>query len=202
MEDELLELIQICKLGNRRGQTRLYERFSSMLYAVALRYTNTQVDATDVLQEAWVKIFKHLDSFTEHNSFEGWMRRIVINTAITHYRKNLKHIRHADIDEVYATPADLDAFKESDFTAEELMQAIAELPKGYGMVFQMYIIEGYKHKEIAEMLGIDLNTSKSQLSRARRYLQDVLQRMSLRAQPQFIPETGDAALEHKKKGEQ
>lgn len=202
MEDELLELIRICKLGNRRGHTRLYERFSPMLYAVALRYTNTQVDATDVLQEAWVKIFRNLDSFREHNSFEGWMRRIVINTAITHYRKNLKHVRHADIDEVYATPADLDAFKESDFTAEELMQAIAELPKGYGMVFQMYIIEGYKHKEIAEMLGIDLNTSKSQLSRARRYLQDVLQRMSLRAQPQSISESGTAALDNKRKDEQ
>lgn len=183
MEAELLELIRICKTGNRRGQTRLYERFTPMLYAVALRYTNTQVDATDVLQEAWVKIFRHLDSFTEHNSFEGWMRRIVINTAITHYRRNLKHVHHADIDEVHATPADFDAFKESDFTAEELMQAIAELPTGYGLVFQMYIIEGYKHKEIAEMLGIDLNTSKSQLSRARRYLQEVLERMSRRAQP-------------------
>lgn len=183
MEEELIELIKLCRDGNRRAQTRLYDRFSSMLWSIALRYTNTQADATDVMQEAWVKIFRHLDSFTEHNSFEGWMRRIVINTAITHYRKNLKHVHHADIDEVHATPADLDAFKESEFTSEELMQAIAALPTGYGLVFQMYIIEGYKHKEIAEMLGIDLNTSKSQLSRARRYLQEVLARMSQRSTP-------------------
>ena len=183
MEDELIELIKLCRAGNRRAQTRLYDRFSAMLWSIALRYTNTQADATDVMQEAWVKIFRHLDSFTEHNSFEGWMRRIVINTAITHYRKNLKHVHHADIDEVHATPADFDAFKESEFTSEELMQAIAALPKGYGLVFQMYIIEGYKHKEIAEMLGIDLNTSKSQLSRARRYLQEVLAHMSRRSTP-------------------
>ena len=86
------------------------------------------------------------------------------------------------MDEVHATPADLEAFKDLDFTREELATAIAQLPKGYGMVFNMYVIEGYKHKEIAEQLGIDLNTSKSQLSRARKYLQGILENMSKRAQ--------------------
>ena len=86
------------------------------------------------------------------------------------------------MDEVHATPADLEAFKELDFSREELATAIAQLPKGYGMVFNMYVIEGYKHKEIAEQLGIDLNTSKSQLSRARKYLQSILENMSKRAQ--------------------
>lgn len=183
MVPDLIELIDRCKAQERRAQRDLYARFSPMLYSVALRYTNTRADAEDVLQDAWVKIYKHLNSFSRNHSFEGWIRRIVVNTAITHYRRNLKHAHHADINDVYATPRDLEAFKELDFTREELEKAIAQLPTGYGLVFKMYIIDGYKHKEIAEQLGIDVNTSKSQLSRARSYLQRVLAEMSIVAKP-------------------
>ena len=182
MEAADIHLIESCKLGKPSAQREVYARFSPMMFAVALRYTNGRSDAEDVLQEAWIKVFRHIKSFSEHNSFEGWLRRIVVNTAITHYRRNQKHAFQLDVDEVHATPADLDAFKELDFTKEELATAIAQLPKGYGMVFNMYVIEGYKHKEIAEELGIDLNTSKSQLSRARKYLQAILHNMSQRAQ--------------------
>ena len=182
MEAADIHLIESCKLGKPIAQREVYTRFSPMMFAVALRYTNGRSDAEDVLQEAWIKVFRHIKSFSEHNSFEGWLRRIVVNTAITHYRRNQKHAFQLDVDEVHATPADLDAFKELDFTKEELAKAIAQLPKGYGMVFNMYVIEGYKHKEIAEELGIDLNTSKSQLSRARKYLQGILENMSKRAQ--------------------
>lgn len=184
MVPDLIELIDRCKAQERRAQRDLYARFSPMLYSVALRYTNTRADAEDVLQDAWVKIYKHLNSFSRNHSFEGWIRRIVVNTAITHYRRNLKHAHHADINDVYATPRDLEAFKELDFTREELEKAIAQLPTGYGLVFKMYIIDGFKHKEIAEQLGIDVNTSKSQLSRARSYLQRVLAGMSIVAQPE------------------
>lgn len=184
MAPDLIELIDRCKAQERRAQRDLYARFSPLLYSVALRYTNTRADAEDVLQDAWVKIYKHLSSFSRNHSFEGWIRRIVVNTAITHYRRNLKHAHHADIDEVYATPRDLEAFKELDFTREELEKAIVQLPTGYGLVFKMYVIDGFKHKEIAKQLGIDVNTSKSQLSRARSYLQRVLAGMSIVAQPE------------------
>ncbi|MDE0870706.1 MAG: RNA polymerase sigma factor [Flavobacteriales bacterium] len=181
MEQKQIDLIEACKRGEPSAQRQVYAQYSGIMFAVAIRYTNTRVDAEDVLQESWVKVFRHFKSFSEHNSFEGWLRRIVVNTAITHYRKNLKHAYHVDVDEVRATPRDLDAFKEVEYTKEELDRAIEQLPPGYGMVFKMYIIDGLKHKEIAELLGIDINTSKSQLSRARRFLQEVLVGMSQRA---------------------
>ena len=90
VDSEVLELISLCKKGDRRAQFDLYGRYSGLLFAIALRYTNTKIDAEDVVQTAWIKIFSKLDSFSENNSFEGWMRRIVVNTAITLYRKNLK----------------------------------------------------------------------------------------------------------------
>ncbi len=119
------------------------------------------------------------------------MRRIVVNTAITLYRKNQKHANQLDIDEVHATPADLAASIQCDFTREELERAITRLPEGYGLVFKLYIIDGYKHKEIAEMLGIEVNTSKSQLSRAKKHLQNALFHMEKKAQPNPDEDTND-----------
>ncbi len=184
MDADLAQLIEACKREERRAQHALYARFGAMMFSVSVRYTNSRADAEDVVQEAWVKVFRHLDSFSRNHSFEGWLRRIVVNTAITHYRKNLRHVHHLDIDEVHATPADLEAFKECEFTREELDRAIGRLPTGYGLVFNMYVIDGMKHKEISDLLGVDVNTSKSQLSRARKYLQEVLTHMSAVASPQ------------------
>lgn len=195
MDADLAQLIEACKREERRAQHALYARFGAMMFSVSVRYTNSRADAEDVVQEAWVKVFRHLDSFSRNHSFEGWLRRIVVNTAITHYRKNLRHVHHLDIDEVHATPADLEAFKECDFTREELDRAIGQLPTGYGLVFNMYVIDGMKHKEISDLLGIDVNTSKSQLSRARKYLQDVLTRMSAVASPQqSLSEHGKSSI--------
>jgi len=186
VDSEILRLINLCKKGDRKAQFDLYGRYSGLLFAVALRYTNTKIDAEDVVQNSWVKIFSKLDSFSENNSFEGWMRRIVVNTAITLYRKNQKHAHQIDIADVHATPRDLEASKKCDFTRDELERAIARLPEGYGLVFKLYVIDGYKHKEIAEMLDIEVNTSKSQLSRAKKYLQNQLCHMEKKAMP--LPE--------------
>ena len=183
VDSEILHLINLCKKGDRKAQFDLYGRYSGLLFAVALRYTNTKIDAEDVVQNSWVKIFSKLESFSENNSFEGWMRRIVVNTAITLYRKSQKHAHQLDIDDVHATPRDLEASKKCDFTRDELESAIERLPKGYGMVFKLYVIDGYKHKEIAEMLKIGVNTSKSQLSRAKKYLQNQLCHMEKTAKP-------------------
>ena len=179
--EEVKQLIEGCKRRKPAAQRALYARFSGQLFATAIRYTNGRQDAEDVLQDSFVKIFKHIDSYRKDFSFEGWMRRIVVNTAITQYRRNLKHTHHQDIDAVHATPRDLENEHDPEFTADELESAIAQLPLGYRTVFCMYVIEGYKHQEIADQLGIDVNTSKSQLSRARKYLQRVLATLSARA---------------------
>ena len=180
--EEVKQLIEGCKAQRSFAQQELYARFSGQLFATAIRHTNAREDAEDVLQESFVKIFKHIKSYRQDFSFEGWMRRIVVNTAITHYRKNLKHRHHQDISEVQATPRDLENHTDLEFTADELEYAIAQLPLGYRTVFCMYVIEGYRHQEIADQLGVDVNTSKSQLSRARKYLQRVLATLSARAQ--------------------
>ena len=179
---ELMTLIEGCKAQKPAAQREMYARFSGQLFATAIRHTNSREDAEDVLQDSFVKIFKHIKSYREDFSFEGWIRRIVVNTAITHYRKNLKHSHHQDIVELPATPRDMENQHDPEFTADELEHAIAQLPIGYRTVFCMYVIEGYKHHEIAEQLGVDVNTSKSQLSRARKYLQRVLATLSARAQ--------------------
>lgn len=180
--EEVKQLIEGCKAQRSFAQQELYARFSGQLFATAIRHTNAREDAEDVLQESFVKIFKHIKSYRQDFSFEGWMRRIVVNTAITHYRKNLKHRHHQDISEIHATPRDLENHTDLEFTADELEHAIAQLPLGYRTVFCMYVIEGYRHQEIADQLGVDVNTSKSQLSRARKYLQRVLATLSARAQ--------------------
>ena len=185
---ELLELIEGCKSQRPSAQRELYSKFSGQLFATAIRHTNAREDAEDILQDSFVKIFKHINSYRDDFSFEGWMRRIVVNTAITHYRRNLKHSHHQDINDVHATPGDLQNKNDNEFTAGELELAISKLPLGYRTVFCMYVIEGYKHQEIADQLGVDVNTSKSQLSRARKYLQNVLATLSARAQS--IPSTG------------
>lgn len=190
--EELKVLIEQCKAQKPSAQRELYARFSGQLFATAIRHTNSREDAEDVLQDGFVKIFKHIKSYRQDFSFEGWMRRIVVNTAITHYRKNLKHSHHQDIDDLHATPRDLENEHDPEFTAEELEWAIAQLPLGYRTVFCMYVIEGYRHHEIAEQLQIDVNTSKSQLSRARKYLQRVLATLSARAQSNASITSGTA----------
>ena len=184
MDQALKDLLERCKAGERSAQTALYNRLSSKVFSTALRYANGHDEALDIAQESWVKVFRHLAKFKEFNSFEGWVRRITVNTAITHYRRNLKHRYHSDVTETLATPLDLAASKKADFTMSEIQTAMAALPRGYRTVVQLYLVDGYSHKEIAEMLGVDVNTSKSQLSRGRKQLQAFLAAMSQRAKPQ------------------
>ena len=131
MDQALKDLLERCKADDRSAQTALYRRFASKVFATALRYTDSRDEAADIAQESWVKVFRHLGKFKEFNSFEGWVRRITVNTAITHYRRNLKHRYHDDVTETLATPLDLAASKQADFTMSEIQTAMAALPKGY-----------------------------------------------------------------------
>jgi RNA polymerase sigma-70 factor (ECF subfamily) len=168
------EILAGCIKGESAAQKKLFDSCSRLLLGVCMRYAKDVQEAEDIMQEGFVKIFLNIKEFKGEGSIVAWMRRIMINTAITHYHKMKKHRYHDDLDEVKETKFDDQQWGDSDFSREELYNIIQRMPEGYKMVFNLYAVEGYKHREIAEIMGIDENTSKSQFSRARRWLQDRL----------------------------
>jgi len=163
-------LIQESLAGDQLAFRTLYEQLSPKMYTVALRYMNSDHDAQDVLQDAFIRIYRKLSSFRFAGSFEGWCRRIVVHTAIEHLRKS-KSAQFGDIEDVQEG---VDPKSLSNLQLADLMKAIAALPDGYRTVFNMYVIEGFSHKEIAEQLEISESTSKTQLFKARNQLQKVI----------------------------
>jgi len=152
----------------------LYRRFSPRMYAVCLRYAGNPEEAEDILQEGFIKIFKKLGSFRSEGSFEGWIRRIFVNTAIEHFRRKryLQPVTEKEENSVEGSYLSvLDNLAERD-----IMKLIQQLSPGYRTVFNMYVVEGYTHKEIGDMLGISEGTSKSQLSRAKVILQQMVKK--------------------------
>lgn len=166
---QLEEIIYKCREGNSKAQTELYRLFSPKMYGVCLRYAKDSADAEDILQEGFVRVFTKISQFESKGSFEGWMRRIMVNTALEKFRK---HDRLYPVEEM-ANYESAEVVEETiaSITADELMQMIQELPPRYKLVFNLYAIEGYSHQEIAEMMSITEGTSKSNLSRARMILQ-------------------------------
>lgn len=156
-------------------QELLYKKFSSKMYGVCLRYSGNVDDANDLLQEGFIKVFKNLLKFRGEGSFEGWMRRIFVNTSIEHFRKKIKLYNVSEVQENTIEDTDLNIL---DTLAEkDIITLVNELSPGYKTVFNMYVIEGYSHKEIADMLGITEGTSKSQLARAKGVLKKSLEKM-------------------------
>ena len=161
-------LIEKCREGSRAAQWELYQKYSPVLYGICLRYSDCRETAEDILQDSFLKIYSSIGDYEGAGSFEGWMKRIAINTAITNYHQTSKHKHHEDVDDYAQTIAsDEPNFDSLEFTHEELLGVVNALPDGYRMVFNMFAIEGFKHREIADMLGIDINTSKTQFMRAR-----------------------------------
>ena len=166
------ELITGCRKRDGNAQKALYDIYSSKMYGLCHRYLKDAMEAEDVLIVAFTRIFERIDQFKGEGSFEGWIRRIVVNEALTSLRKRRNMYLDAVLEEA---DYQLDYRNlEDHLEAEDLMQLINALPTGYRIVFNMYAIDGYSHKEIADSLGISENTSKSQLSRARTYLQKAL----------------------------
>ena len=163
------ELIEACIKGDRVAQKNLYDIFSKKMYVVCLRYTKSQQEAEDVLQESFIKIFKNIKGYRGDSRFSYWVKRIVINTALNSQRKKLYMYPMVDIEDVKNTSVSNKVL--ADFSLEELLKLIRELPIGCQTVFNLFAIEGYSHKEIAEMLDVSEGTSKSQFSRARKLLQ-------------------------------
>lgn len=164
------DLIKGSIAGDRRMQEELYRRFAPKMYAVCLRYANNANDAQDLLQEGFIKVYKNLHRFRAEGSFEGWVRRVFVNTSIEHFRK-----KSAQLSSV--SEKEENTIEDSDITAldslaeKDIINLVQELSPGYRTVFNLYVVEGYSHKEIGDMLGISEGTSKSQLARAKSILQ-------------------------------
>lgn len=168
------QILEGCLKHDKLSQKLLFEKYSGMLMGICVRYATDIPEAEDILQESLLKIYLNIKDYSGEGSFIGWMRRIVINTAITYYHKNLKHKHYIEIEELYTSEAGESNIGDSRYTADELQKVLDLLPPGYKVIFNLYAIEGYKHKEIADMLDIDINTSKSQYSRARSFLREKL----------------------------
>jgi RNA polymerase sigma factor (sigma-70 family) len=160
--------------GDRNMQRELYQRFSPKMYGVCLRYAGNAEEAEDILQEGFIKVFNKIGSFRKEGSFEGWIRRIFVNTAIEHYRKKIylqpiTGYEENSMEGKYLSV--LDSMAEKD-----IIKLVQQLSPGYRTVFNMYVIEGYTHRQIADELGISEGTSKSQLSRAKQILQELVKK--------------------------
>ncbi len=166
------ELIEGCLRHDRQAQQQLYRLYAGKMYAVCCRYVKDRMEAEDVLVMAFTKIFERLSQFKGNGSFEGWIRRVMVNESLTYLRKNRNMYLETDI-EAAALEPDYQKL-ENELEANDLMKLIETLPVGYRTVFNMYALDGYNHQEIAQQLGISENTSKSQLSRARAFLQKKL----------------------------
>jgi RNA polymerase sigma factor (sigma-70 family) len=174
MEKALQDLLEGCIAGNPVAQKKLFDMYASKMLAVCNRYMPSLMEAEDVLQEGFIKMFTKLADYKMEGSFDGWLRRIMVNTALDSLRSRKKMQFDQSIDDVGYRLSTTEQIT-SDINANDLMVLVQSLPSGYKMVFNMFAIEGYSHKEIAEQLGITENTSKSQYSRAREYLRKKLE---------------------------
>lgn len=169
------ELLEGCKAGNRKMQEALYRQTAPKMLVVCMRYAKDTMEAEDVLQMGYVKVFQKINEYRGDGAFEGWIRKVMVNTAIESYRKNLRSMNVVPIEDAYDQPST--GFDFSRLGMQDLLKVIQKLADGYRVVFNMYIIEGYSHKEIAETLGISKGASKSQLSRARAILKEEIIKM-------------------------
>lgn len=171
-------LVKECVSGNAKAQRMLFDRFSAKMLGVAIRYIKDKERAEDVLQDAFIKVFKNLKKFKHDGSLEGWIRRIVVNTALDQLRKNKKRQGDLELDDSFVEIT-TNNFTEERLQAESLIKIVQQLPDGYRTVFNLFAIEGYSHKEIAKKLNISENTSKSQYSRAKTVLREILNKLNI-----------------------
>ena len=167
------EIISGCKKNRRDAQELLFRKYRGRILGISMRYTVSNMEAEDIMQETFIKIFNHIGRYSPTGSFEGWIKRIAVNTAIEHYRKNRKILLVDELPEEKEPAFDFNIIDK--MAAAELTRIINLLPEGYKMIFNLYAVEGYNHREIGEMLDIAEGTSKSQYARARAYLIRLLQ---------------------------
>jgi len=168
------DIIEGCKKGQHKSFESLYQKYAGRLLSIAMRYSFTTFEAEDILQESFIKIFHSINTYESKGSFEGWLKRIVVTTAINHYHKD--KLKQSQTDHTIMSDEEANDVVDiiSKISADELLEIIQTIPAGYRMVFNMYVIEGYTHREIAELLSISEGTSKSQLAKGRALLKTKL----------------------------
>lgn len=164
------EIIRGCLRRKRKAQKALFEKYHPVMMGICMRYAKSRSEAEDVLLMGFSRIYRKIKQFEGQGSFEAWMKRIMVNLAIDNFRKNIKHYYNEDIDDIHDGSIPADEIPDI-FSVEEILKTIQNLPVGYRIVFNLFAIEGYTHKEIAEILGISESTSKTQLLKARKKLQ-------------------------------
>lgn len=173
LEPKLTELIAGCQLGNRKAQELLYKFFAAKMLGVCMRYATDKMEAEDMLQNGFIKVFGKISDFKGEGSFEGWVRRIMVHTSIEFYRKHHKMLQLVEMD-LAGEGQLVHTVAANSLEAKDLLAMIQTLPPGYRLVFNLYALEGYSHREIGEMLNISEGASKSQLSRARTILKEMV----------------------------
>jgi RNA polymerase sigma-70 factor (ECF subfamily) len=166
--------LQACISGERLAQQRFYERFKGRMFALCLRYANNREDAEDMLQEGFLRVFRDLHQYSGAGHFEGWVRKIFVNTALQHLQKSRKGITFVELkgeEYIEDHPVALDVHESQ---ARQMVKILQQLPPGFRAVFNLHILEGYTHPEIADILGISVGTSKSQLLRAKNHFRKLL----------------------------
>jgi len=167
------DLIYDLKKGKRKAQAMLYKKYAPSLLGLCMRYSKSRAEAEDVMQEGFLKIYSKIGALEKSSSLEPWMKRIMVNTAINSYHKNLKHYYHQDIDDIQIDEAEETVSEyRPDISPDMVLKSIQDLPEGYKMVLNMYVFDGFSHKEIADELNISVNTSKTQLLKARKKLKE------------------------------
>lgn len=170
------ELAIRCKAGQRKAQEMLYKLLAAKMMGVCLRYAADRMEAEDMLQNGFIKVFQKIQDYRGDGSFEGWIRRIMVHSSIEHYRKHHRMMQLVELDGAGQEPS-VNAAAASSLEAKDLLVLIKSLSPGYRIVFNLYAIDGYTHKEIAEIVGITEGASKSQLSRARAILKEQVLKM-------------------------
>ncbi len=169
---DLNKIIKACRQGERDAQEKLYRLYGSKLFAVCIKYSNNRTEAEDFFHEGFIKIFENIKQYRFEGSFEGWMRRIMVNTVLEAYRKN-KNIFFLDESNIPLESVDESTGENEEglkISVENILEIAKELPERYKLVFNLFILEEFTHEEIAQKLGISIGTSKSNLSRARQWL--------------------------------
>ncbi|MEO0403647.1 MAG: RNA polymerase sigma factor [Bacteroidota bacterium] len=170
------DIVEGCLKKNPKAQKALYDAYAAKMMSVCLRYAGNRNDAQDVLQEGFIKVFEKLDQFSGKGSLGGWVRMIMINTALIKIRKEKKFLHHEEVSEVNdLSPNDHGVLEK--LAADEILSLVQNLPAGYRTVFNLYAVEGYSHKEIGEMMGISESTSKTQYFKAKAHLKKALQKL-------------------------
>lgn len=167
-----VEMIKGCIDGNRICQRELYDRFASKMLGVCMRYAKDRAEAEDMLQEGFIKVFKNIANFRDEGSFEGWIRKIMIFTAINLFNQRKRKFKESLDNELYDIAIDDQVIEK--IAAKEIVALVQQMPEGYRTIFNLYAVEGYTHREIGEMMNIAEGTSKSQYSRAKQYMQQAL----------------------------